>query len=91
MYILYLDESGDPNGWQFQKNYVLAGIAIHEGQIWKLNNELDNIQSKYFPGISYPIAFHATEIRRGKGHFENLKPQIRDGILKEVCNVIGSS
>jgi hypothetical protein len=91
MYLLYLDESGDPNGWQYQKNYVLAGVAIHEGQIWRLGNELDNIQSKYFPGISYPIAFHASETRRGKGHFENLKPERRKEVLVDVCNVIGSS
>ena len=90
MYLLYLDESGDPNGWQYQRNYVLAGVAVHEGQIWKLSNELDNIQSRYFPGISLPIAFHASETRRGKGHFDNLKPEIRNNILKDVCNVIGS-
>lgn len=91
MYLLYLDESGDPNGWQYQRNYVLAGVAIFESQIWKLSSELDNIQNKYFPGISYPIAFHASETRRGKGHFDDLKPEIRNNILIDICNVIASS
>lgn len=66
-------------------------MAIFEAQIWKLSTELDNIQNKYFPGISYPIAFHASETRRGKGHFDNLKPEIRNNMLIEVCNVISSS
>jgi hypothetical protein len=92
MYLLYLDESGDPNGWQYQKNYVLAGVAIWEGQIWRLSCELDNLQDKYFHGISCPIAFHASDIRRGKGtHFENMKPELREEILKEVCNVVANS
>ena len=28
MYLLYLDESGDANGWQEQQNFVLCGGGI---------------------------------------------------------------
>jgi len=78
MYLLYLDESGDPNGWQIQKHFVLGGVAIHEGQIYTLNQKLDAIQKQYFPGISFPISFHATEIMRGKAHFKDFAPNIRE-------------
>lgn len=91
MYLLYLDESGNPNGWQEQKNFVLGGVAIHEGQIYGLSKQLDAIQEKYFPGILISINFHATDIRRGKGHFKDFTPDTRDQILRDVYSVIHNS
>lgn len=88
MYLLYLDESGDANGWQEQQHFVLAGIAVYESQIAALDNELQGIQEKYFPNISYPIAFHATEIRRGKGQFSAFLPKVRESILQDVYSII---
>ena len=41
MYILYIDESGDYNNWEENKNFVLAGVAVHEGQIGKISGRLD--------------------------------------------------
>lgn len=88
MYLLYLDESGDANGWQEQQNFVLAGVAIFESEISHLDKELERVRAKYFSGISYPIAFHATEIRRGKGHFKQFPPDTREEILEDVYEVI---
>jgi hypothetical protein len=78
MYILYLDESGDPNSWQQNKNFVIAGVAVHEGQITLISQRIRAIQEKYFPGISVPIEFHATEIRNGKGIFSDFNPVIEN-------------
>ena len=33
MYILYLDESGNPEDWSQNRNFVLAGVAVFEGEI----------------------------------------------------------
>jgi hypothetical protein len=88
MYLLYLDESGDANGWQDQQHFVLAGIAVYENSISSLDNELQRIQEKYFPQITIPIAFHATDIRRGKGQFDQFLPKIREDILNDVYNII---
>lgn len=88
MHLLYLDESGEPNSWQVQKHFVLGGVAIFEGEIYGLTEELNAIQNKYFPGITIPITFHATEIRNGKGHFRKFTPEIREQILADVYNVI---
>ena len=38
MYLLYLDESGDPNSWQQYDTFVLAGVAVFEGAINQLVN-----------------------------------------------------
>jgi hypothetical protein len=89
LYLLYLDESGTPTGWQNQNNFVIGGVAVHEGQIHTLANELDKIQEKYFPGLLIPIEFHADAIRHGKGpHFKQFTPDIREEIIKEVYEMI---
>lgn len=88
MYILYLDESGDPNNWQDQKNFVIAGVAVHEGQIENISEKLRAIQEKYFHGISVPIEFHATDIRNGHGAFRDFHPTKREEILEDLCKVI---
>jgi hypothetical protein len=91
MYLLYLDESGDPYSWQSQKCYVIGGVAIHEGQIHGIGAQMDSIQSKYFPGIQIPIAFHATDVRHGKGHFRGLHPNVRKQILQDVYSLIANT
>ncbi len=88
MYLLYLDESGDANGWQSQKHFVLAGVAVYENLIAALDREIQRIQEKYFPGVTIPIAFHATDIRRGKGQFEQFQPSRREEILNDIYGLI---
>jgi hypothetical protein len=91
LYILYLDESGDPNSWTEQKCYVIAGVAVHIGKIDELSIQTDYTQKKYFPSIKIPIQFHATDIRRGKGqHFSKYDQNKRNEILKDVYALIGS-
>jgi hypothetical protein len=75
MYLFYLDESGTPNGWQEQNHYVLGGVAVFEGQLNRISSTLDALQTKHFPNIRIPIAFHASEIRRGKGQFKTFSPK----------------
>jgi hypothetical protein len=88
MYLLYLDESGDANGWQEQQNFVLAGIAVFESSVSILDSELQKVQEKYFPNVTIPIAFHATDIRRGKGQFSQFLPNIREEIISDIYDII---
>jgi len=89
MRILYLDESGGPNSWHEQKNFVLGGVAVHEGQIYPLTRDLNTLQEKYFPGISIPIEFHARPIRQGKGpHFNKFDFDTRRKIIDDVYDII---
>lgn len=60
MYVIYLDESGDPNGWNNnQDHFILGGLAIHEDWISRLGTALDDIQAAFFPDISIPLKLHA--------------------------------
>lgn len=90
MYLLYIDESGDPNGWQSQKHFVLAGVAVFEGQVHNLTKQLDSIQASYFPAIPVPLAFHATDIRAGHNHFRNLHPSKREQLLDDLYESIST-
>ena len=89
MRILYLDESGGPNSWDDQNNFVLGGVAVHEGQIYSLTRELNMLQEKYFPDISIPIEFHVRPIRQGKGpHFNKFDFETRCKIIDDVYDIV---
>jgi hypothetical protein len=61
MYILYLDESGTHND---ARSFVLAGIAVFEREIHWFAQDVDALQTRYFPGIgNEPIEFHASKLR----------------------------
>lgn len=85
-----MDESGDPNGWDNQKIFVLAAVAVHEGQVSQLTKSLDAIQTKYFPQVSLPIAFHAVDIHGGKGRFKDMDKETRANLMKDIYSFIAS-
>jgi hypothetical protein len=91
MYLFYIDESGDPFAWDQNDNFILAGVAIHEGQVRNLTRQLDDIQEKYFPTISIPIEFHAGAILSGKDRFRRIEENIRDQIMDEIYEIIKSA
>lgn len=68
MYILYLDESGNPDD-PSDRHFVLGGAAVFERVAHFLTRSLDEVQTKYFPGLE-PIDFHAAEIRSGRASGE---------------------
>ena len=91
MYLLYMDESGDP-GFGNNNNFVLAGVAVHEGQVFQLGKKLDDIQSQFFPTWNVPIGFHATEIRGGKNQpFKQLSPSNRTLLMSKIYDCVSAS
>jgi hypothetical protein len=45
MYLLYIDESGSGE----HTNFVLGGVAVFEGEIEQISQQLDTLQIHYFP------------------------------------------
>ena len=72
MYVLYLDESGDFNNWKVNRNFVIASVAIHDGQIEKYNQELEALQTEFFPTIRIIVPFHGSQIMAGKEFFSDM-------------------
>ena len=61
MYVLYLDESGTQG--DEASYFVLAGLAVFEREIHWYAQDLNDLQSQYFPAVDEPVHFHATTLR----------------------------
>ena len=59
MYVLYLDESGTHTD---ARHFVLAGVCIYETNAYWAADQLDRIQSSYFPDYDDSVHFHATSL-----------------------------
>lgn len=89
MYVVYLDESGNPGGFRGSQNhFVIGGIAVHESLIRSFSDGLDEIQADFFPKISLPFKFHANEVGNGRGRFRELSSNRRAQLLDAVYDVI---
>ena len=59
MYLVYLDESEDDH------NFVLAGLAVVDSQVLHIAREVDELESRRFPGLpdsERPVLLHCTVI-----------------------------
>lgn len=88
MYLLYLDEAGDFNSWQSQNCAVLGGVAVHEGQLARISLLVDQVQAKWFPGITLPLEFHASAIRAGKDRFRSFTSADRALMLEDLYGLL---
>lgn len=91
MYLFYVDESGTPTGWTEQDNFVLGAVAVHEGQVRRLSEELGVVQKQFFPSIQIPLEFHASVIHRGKGRFKHMPLDQRADLLDAAYAVIAGA
>lgn len=91
MHILYLDESGTHRA----RYFVVAGLAVFERETYFLAQSLDQIQSRYLPGMPAPVHFHASPIRAPEGRvpapFDTLSTEQRRQLLDDVYTVIAES
>jgi len=60
VWLLYLDESG--NAAQHE-NFVLAGVAVFEGQIYNITQSLDGVVAQVFPDATEPIELHVRDVK----------------------------
>ena len=91
LYLLYLDESGNPYSWQDQNHFVMAGIAVHEGQVDRLTSQMDQIEAEFFPQRGIPAELHATDIQGGKGLFRTIPERSRQNLMEAICTLISES
>lgn len=91
MYILYLDESGDPGTRNSPtRHLVVSGAAIHEGQWDGLSQKLDEFQTLHFPALTEPVELHCGDARRGKKVFAGIPQEVRQAFLDEFYHLIGT-
>src|SRR5712664_3755677 len=86
MYLLYLDESGNPDE-PADKHFVLGGVAVFERTTFFLSQDVDKIQEKHFSGLP-PIEFRASHIRNGKRFWRSVEVSTRNMVLQDLGQVI---
>jgi hypothetical protein len=97
MYLLYVDESGDPLNPEDQ-NFVLAGISIFERQTYWLSQQMDALETEIFgptpgPGESSPfprpVEFHASLIHsRSSPPWDSRNREQSSEVLKRMATLI---
>jgi len=89
MYLLYVDESGNPDAIE-DRYFVLGGIAMFERKVFWVNEEVDKLQNDLFPGVH--VEFHAQSIVSHREEpWHSLPSQKRTETLEALCRVIVSS
>ena len=88
MYILYLDESGNPEDWTQNRCFVLAGAAVFEGEIRKLTDDVEGFQDTYLPHVSVPIELHAGDIYKGKKRWRDETKEFRTNLMRTIYHTI---
>ena len=69
MYLLYLDESGTHSS---ARHFVLAGASLYETNIRWATDQMDRLQTQYFPDVDGNVLFHAAPLRVREG--ESVSP-----------------
>lgn len=100
MFILYVDESGDPLNAN-EENFVLAGIAVFERQTFWLSQQVDALEVEVFgappaPGevsaVARPVEFHASNIHsRRTPPWDALTADQSGNVLRRLARLIADS
>ena len=89
MYLLYLDESGTHAN---ARHFILAGVSVYGTNARWAADQLDRIQSEYFPDIEESLRFHAAPLRARDGEridspFDRLDRATRLQLLSQLYDV----
>ena len=100
MYIIFLDESGQPGGFDKEnkklvkntsKYFVLAGFMINADDILKIEKRMRDIKIKYGLNPLHEIKWHTTysKLKLSFQQYKNMKTEIVREISKYKNSVIG--
>jgi hypothetical protein len=88
MYLLYVDESGEPSNLN-EQYFVLGAVAVYENNAYFLSRAIDEVQEKWFPSAVDPIEFHAAKIRnRSEEPWCSLRQEQCYEILSDLCSAL---
>jgi hypothetical protein len=86
MYLLYVDESGDP-GQAGSPFLILGAAAIFEGKWLPVEREIRLLIDRYFPAGPKPAEIHMSDLRKGKKEFRLLTPAQRGALINDFCQL----
>lgn len=87
MYLCYVDESGDP-GEHGSRFLVLGASILFEGVWLQLRDSVECLLSSAFPPGQQPAKeMHMAALRKGSSGFSVLKPEERNRLTADFCNL----
>jgi len=87
MYLLYVDESGNPDGSE-DSYFVLGGIAMFERKVYWLNDDLDKLEKQFFPSGAQ-VEFHAQAILSHRDEpWHSLPSKKRNEVFDGLCTAV---
>jgi len=90
LYLLYVDESGEPSN-KDEQYFVLGAVAVYENNAYFLSEAIDKIQDKWFPGATQPIEFHAAKIfNHSEEPWRSMPKEDRKGVIYDLCLALDS-
>lgn len=99
MYIIFLDESGQPGGFDNEKNelvkntskyFTLAGFMIDGNNILKIQKQLSKIKNKYNMDSNHEIKWHTNYSKDGLNYeqYDEMRKEITELISRYKNSVI---
>lgn len=90
MYLLYVDESGEPSN-QDEQYFVLGGISIYENNAFFLSEAFDRVQEKWFPKATSSIEFHSSKIyNHNEEPWRSMSRENRQAVFIDLCDALDS-
>lgn len=83
MFLLYMDESGDPWG----DIMVVGGVLVHEQDTWRLSRAIEEIADRV-PWPAQGTELHATLIRSGNKEWRDVPRRQRQETLDRITNLL---
>ncbi|MDA4856092.1 DUF3800 domain-containing protein [Acinetobacter baumannii] len=90
MHLLYVDESGtvsDPN----QKHFVLSGISVPEKKTYWIEQDMNQIASRFDANDPYNMELHGSPMRAGNKEWRPFKQRERIQAIKDCLQLIADS
>ena len=84
MYLLYLDESGSPT----RDHLVVGGIAIHELEVDRLADGVDQLMSAWLPPELHSAELHASPLRSGRQQWRRVPRVARESVIDGIADLL---
>ena len=85
MYLLYVDESGlATNAKNSSKYFTLAGIALHEEDVYPFSQSLHKVQLTTVGSELSDLELHASRIWAGRSEWSRVDEALRRTLLAQV-------
>jgi hypothetical protein len=86
--LLYIDESGSHEA--AGEHFVVGGVAIHEADLEALRRQVQALMVRHLDPHLHGLELHASAMRKGRGSWRSVPRAVRDSLLRDVAQLLGS-